>query len=204
MAKVTFIIPTVGRETLDLTITSLIEQTNPNWNAIIVFDGIEPNIKCVDPRIKIMQCEKIGEGVNSAGNVRNYAVQHVETEWIAFVDDDDTVSNDYVECLFEEAAKNLELDVIVFRMIYKNNMILPPLDCTTLILCSVGISFSLKTKIMKEDNILFIPSNCEDFNLLDRIRENNYKMIIHPCSKYFVRSIPRPVGEEGVRANINF
>lgn len=43
-AIVTFIIPTIGRDTLSKTIDSLINQTNPNWKAIIVFDGIPSNI----------------------------------------------------------------------------------------------------------------------------------------------------------------
>ena len=41
MNKITFIIPTIGRDTLSNTIKSLEEQTNQNWNAIIIFDGIK-------------------------------------------------------------------------------------------------------------------------------------------------------------------
>lgn len=49
MSEITFIIPTIGRETLGLSISSLLKQDTQNWKAIIVFDGIEPNIKCIDP-----------------------------------------------------------------------------------------------------------------------------------------------------------
>jgi glycosyltransferase involved in cell wall biosynthesis len=116
MSEVTFIIPTIGRETLEQSINSLLKQDNPNWKAIIIFDGIEPNIKCIDPRISILKCEKKGEGKNGAGNVRNYAVPFIETEWIAFLDDDDTVADDYVTCLQKQIEEIPDLDVLIFRM----------------------------------------------------------------------------------------
>jgi hypothetical protein len=39
---------------------------------------------------------KAGLGNNSAGMVRNAAFQHVDTPWVAFVDDDDTLAPNYV------------------------------------------------------------------------------------------------------------
>ena len=38
---ITFIIPTIGRETLNHSINSIINQTNKNWKCIIVFDGVK-------------------------------------------------------------------------------------------------------------------------------------------------------------------
>jgi len=40
MALVTFIIPTIGRDTLQRSIDCLLEQTIQEWKAIIIFDGI--------------------------------------------------------------------------------------------------------------------------------------------------------------------
>jgi glycosyltransferase involved in cell wall biosynthesis len=48
----TFIIPTIGRPTLKRTINSLQQLTNKNWNAIVIFDGISPNLQIKDERIK--------------------------------------------------------------------------------------------------------------------------------------------------------
>ena len=42
---ITFIIPTIGRETLKNSIDSLINQTDHDWNAIIIFDGIKKILK---------------------------------------------------------------------------------------------------------------------------------------------------------------
>lgn len=208
MSIITFIIPTIGRDTLQRSIQSLIDQTNPNWNAIVVFDGIEPNIICDDARVNIMQCNKLGENHenmnNSAGNVRNYAVPFLETEWIGFLDDDDTLAPDYIETLCSEFSTYPELDVLIFRMKHNQYGIIPSLDNRNITWSNVGISFSLKAKIMKQDGILFTPSHTEDFDFLNRIRENSYKIIIHPLVKYFVRDTPHPIEEEGVRSTINF
>ena len=69
----------------------------------------------------------------------------------------------------------------------ENNLILPPLETDNFYLAQVGISFALKTSIFNE-NIKFIPSSSEDFNLLNKIRENSYKIMISPHITYIVRN----------------
>ena len=78
MDLVTFIIPTIGRNTLRNSIKSLLNQTETNWKAIIIFDGIKCNIKNNDERIKIIEIDKMGCGKNNAGNVRNHGMSLVE------------------------------------------------------------------------------------------------------------------------------
>jgi len=90
-ALVTFIIPTIGRPTLTKTLDSILNNTDPNWNAIVMFDGIQPTIGSNDPRIRIYYMEKKGR-LNHAGIVRNTAIQFATTPWIGFVDDDDAIS----------------------------------------------------------------------------------------------------------------
>jgi glycosyltransferase involved in cell wall biosynthesis len=102
MSKITFIIPSIGRSTLKETIESLEKQTNKNWNAIIIFDGCTPNFQTDDSRVKIIQIEKLGQGINSAGLVRNEGIKIAETEWVAFVDDDDTLAVNYVETFYND------------------------------------------------------------------------------------------------------
>jgi glycosyltransferase involved in cell wall biosynthesis len=178
----TFIIPSVGRPTLQRTIDSLLQQTNQEWKAIIIFDGIEPTIQSNDLRIEIMQIEKVGVH-NHAGRVRNEGMKHVTTEWISFVDDDDIISNDYVEKLQEEIRD--DIGVIVFRMKQPNGVIMPPIDNDVLRCCHVGISFSMKKKLF-DDGYAFIPSHIEDFNLLQRMQQKN-KIRVSPHLTYFVR-----------------
>ena len=82
---ITFIIPTIGRSTLSNTLESLINQTNPNWKAIVIFDGVSSTIKNTDRRISVIESSKLGKTYNSAGVVRNYGITLADTEWVAFV-----------------------------------------------------------------------------------------------------------------------
>jgi glycosyltransferase involved in cell wall biosynthesis len=183
---ITFIIPTIGRESLQNSINSLLNQTITKWNALIIFDGIEINIVNNDERIKIIKIEKLGLNINSAGLVRNYAMSLVKTDWIAFLDDDDIISNDYIEIFYKEFDLYSELDLIIFRMKYFDRIV-PKLDTNNFYICDVGISFIIRKKIY-DDGLIFIPDGAEDFLYLDKIRNNGYKIIISPYTKYFVRT----------------
>ena len=183
---ITFIIPTIGRKTLIKSIKSLQNQTNQNWNAIIIFDGIKSNININDPRIKIIEIDKKGRDKNSAGLVRNIGIKYVKTKWIGFLDDDDYLDDDYIDIFYNELKLNSDLDVLIFRMKDKDN-IFPELDTDNFYINHVGISFIINKEIFN-NNLEFIPSSSEDFDYLDRIRTNKYKIIISPSIKYFVRN----------------
>lgn len=123
--NITFIIPSVGRDTLHTTIDSLLKQTCSMWKAIVVFDGAEPSFQPEDDRFLILKIEKREkERDNCAGYVRNYGIQFATTDWIAFVDDDDTLRDDYVERFIEE-SNNYDADVIIFRMVRYKYILIP-------------------------------------------------------------------------------
>lgn len=116
-AKITFIIPSIGRDTLHTTIKSLLNQTCSEWKAIVVFDGVEPSLQTTDDRFTTLQIQKDEtQYENRAGYVRNYGIQFATTEWVAFVDDDDTLLSDYVERFLEE-TDTYDNDVVIFRMV---------------------------------------------------------------------------------------
>ena len=180
----TFIIPTIGRQSLVATLQCLKNQTNNNWKAIVVFDGMTPNIKETDTRIKIIHTPKrLGQGHNSAGLVRNYGIKFADTEWVAFVDDDDGISSNYVELFLFELF--FESDVILFRMSL-DDRICPSLEETNFYKKNVGISFALKKNIF--DKVIFNPSWEEDFEFLEKIREQKYKIILSPRVTYMANS----------------
>jgi glycosyltransferase involved in cell wall biosynthesis len=183
---ITFIIPTIGRKTLQRTIESIENQTNAYWNAIVVFDGIEPTLTTTNQKIRVIKSKKLGQGKNSAGNVRNYGMNFVTTEWIAFVDDDDVVSPDFVETFNDEIQKHPDIDVVIFRM-YRHlfNDVVPRLKTTNFVKSQVGISFVVKTDIFKA-GFKFTPSKNEDYNYLDDLRKNKFRIMISPHIKYFV------------------
>lgn len=181
--KVTFIIPTIGRKTLLNTIKSIVNQTIKDWEAIVVFDGIEPTIYTEDPRIKIIQIDKMGKGRNSAGLVRNEGMKIVKTGWIGFVDDDDYLCEDYLYFFYKHLQQD-NFDTLIFRMVL-DNKIIPNLKAKNFEKNDVGISFLIKKEIF-DKGIHFSPSSAEDFYFLDKIRINNYKIIISPHTKYIV------------------
>jgi glycosyltransferase involved in cell wall biosynthesis len=188
---ITFIIPTIGRNTLSKTLDCLIKQTNPNWKAIVIFDGITSTIQNIDPRIRVIESPKLGQNHNSAGLVRNYGITFADTEWVAFVDDDDSLSKNYVDILIKELSAYTLADIIIFRMEGCPGCIIPTLSTETFYYCQVGISFAVKKKIFDEGHI-FIPSIIEDFCYLDEARNKKYNIMISPYVTYFVRNYDQP------------
>jgi len=179
---VTFIIPSINRPTLQRSIDSLLNQTNPHWNAVIVFDGVEP-IKFDDSRIKTIQIEKTGEmGANGhSGLVRNHGIKLADTEWVAFLDDDDSLTENYVEDLLTN-PDNQNKDFVVYRMKYENGKVLPVNN----ILClgNVGISFAYKNKM----DVLFRSNkDGEDYEFLLSLIEKTRNYTVSNKITYNVR-----------------
>ena len=185
--KITFIIPTIGRSTLQHSINSILNQTISNWKAIIVFDGIDPTLTIDDARITMIKSEKLGIEVNSAGNVRNFGINLADTEWVAFLDDDDTVKNTYVETFYNELLFGNN-DIIIFRMKgWTHPEILPLPESRDFYRNEVGISFAAK-KLIFDSGTKFVPSSTEDYFFLDDCRSKGYKIMISPHLLYFVRT----------------
>ena len=185
---ITFIIPSIGRPTITRTIQSLQNLNNPNWKAIIIFDGVKSNINHIsDNRIKIYEIEKRGKK-NMGGTTRNYGINKVKQgDWIGFVDDDDTISPDYIDKLIIESKYQPDADIIIFRMKYKDNRILPPIHTNQICFGFVGISFCVKTHILKSNH--FKNSHREDYNLLRNLNKK-YTILLSKYITYFVRNNP--------------
>jgi glycosyltransferase involved in cell wall biosynthesis len=64
--SITFIIPTIGRNTLEKAIQSIEKQTNNEWKIIVIFDGILSTLKNSNPKIRVLEIEKKGIDKNSA------------------------------------------------------------------------------------------------------------------------------------------
>lgn len=167
---VTFVIPSLARPTLKRTLYSLINQKSNDWKAIVNFDGVENPTKYFehDNRIKYIFNEKVGK---YGALIRNNAIKKVDTKWVAFVDDDDIIYNNYIDSLKEE-IKNTKLDCVIFRMKKKSRTI-PAMkikDPKQIKLGDVGISFCCKTKIF-DKGFVFKPSSAEDYYFIESIRE---------------------------------
>ena len=180
---ITFVIPSLNRDTLKRTIHSLLNQTNPNWKAIVVYDGVDGE-SFNDNRIKTFKIDKLGEFSphhGMAGLVRNYGIEKCDTEWIGFLDDDDTIDVKYVDTL---ENKYNEYDFVVWRMQDLNGTIIPKLGNNNLQFANVGISFCYKRKF---DNLLFDNNrDGEDFDFLIKLKSLSDKWVITPEVYYNV------------------
>jgi glycosyltransferase involved in cell wall biosynthesis len=193
---ITFIIPTIGRSTLHNSLESIYNQTISTWKAIIIFDGVKSTLDHNDNRIQIIEIPKSGMSFNSAGLVRNEGMKYVNTQWIAFLDDDDTISSDYLTKFYED-LDNIgidQLDVYIYRMAMIDTncnkiRIVPKADSDNFYICDVGISFIIKKEIF-DKNIIFTPDGAEDYLYLNKIREKGYKIWISKYVSYFVRMNP--------------
>ena len=189
---ITFIIPTIGRLSILKTIESLKNLKINKWKCIIIFDGVENILQNLynDERFLIIENEeKIGSFPNYAGEVRNLAFKYVDTEWIGFVDDDDTISPFYINNLLKEIELNNKIECCIFRMIYKNLNFLPKTNDTDIIKNNVGISFCFKSNLFKKiDNLYFINNSHEDYYFLEKIKLNYINIVISPFISYFIKS----------------
>jgi glycosyltransferase involved in cell wall biosynthesis len=185
--KVTFIIPSINRSTLTRSIDSLINQTNHNWECIIVYDDVDgptfddPRIKTVKTNSRLGSLEGNNHGVS--GIVRNIGIEMCNTEWIAFLDDDDTVHNDYVKTLYEKYS---EYDFVVWRMVYTNGTVVPhSAGKFDLRFGNVGISFCYKNKF---EGLIFDKNrDGEDYDLVKKLEELSDNYIITDEIYYYVR-----------------
>jgi glycosyltransferase involved in cell wall biosynthesis len=200
---ISFVIPSIGRSTLKNTLESLINQTNPNWECWVGFDGldesqVDKHLLIDDSRINYLYLkDRLGiftynSGVNgntgSAGKVRNYLIEQIDNdyEWIGFVDDDDTLRPYYIEKLLEEKNNNTTFDCCIFRMI-NGSIIIPPLNTNQVIQNLVGISFCVKKNFIKERGIKFENSTCEDYKILESIHNSGGEIYMSEHITYNVR-----------------
>lgn len=102
---ISFIIPVYNAEkTLKKCLTSIINQSNSNWEIIAVNDGSTDSSLAIlnsfasdNSKIKIINQENAGPGI-----ARNVGMQYAKGEYIAFVDADDWIVADYVKMGLEE------------------------------------------------------------------------------------------------------
>lgn len=190
MSLVTFIIPTKGRPTLKRTLKSLLNQTCPDWEAIVVADCVPDFLLPLrDPRVLSFNLpEKMGRGLHLAAEVRNFALDVAHSEWIGFVDDDDTLDSHYVQWLQEEGAG---FDVVIFRMRYR----VPRTEDGAIVIprgrmlqdAEVGISFAVREDFRRKHDLRFPAEECEDCRFLQRAQEKLARIKYSNYTAYYVR-----------------
>jgi len=176
---ITFIIPSLGRPSLNKAIDSLDNLNSDDWKAIVVLDGVEKDIQ--HEKVKVIQSEKIG----SAGLLRNIAMQEVDTKWIGFLDDDDILYSRYIDELKLEDDYHKELGFVLFRMM--RDRIIPRPGLYDVVQGQVGISFAIKNELVKQHDLKFVKSGPEDFHFLKNMVDLGIKGKVSDYVAYGVR-----------------
>lgn len=153
----TFIIPTIDRPTLQRALGSV-----PMGSGYL-FE---------------IDRERVGEG-----EIRNRLIAKANTPWVSMLDDDDTVTPDYVQRLEEEIEANPDADVIIFREYFLHGVILPVYPVVTI--GNIPISFSVRTSIAKR--YLFKVERHEDYYFIQRLADLGYNIVFSKYLTYRAR-----------------
>ncbi len=117
MNKISVIVPVYKvEEYLDKCVESIVNQTYKNIEVILVDDGSPDNCPAMcdewaekDRRIKVIHKENGG-----LSDARNAGIKQACGEWIFFVDSDDYISENALQCLLDSAIDN-NCDIAVGR-----------------------------------------------------------------------------------------
>lgn len=169
----TFVIPTLNRPTLNYAVESVVNQTIPHWKAIVCGDGVVPP-SFEDDRILSISTER-----GDATKTREATLPYIDTEWVAFLDDDDWINSNYLEYFYIYTSTS---DIIISRMM---NYGVPIPQRNVIEHGQVGISFAIRTDVWKANKMPDPPS--EDFKFLKMLEEKNYRISFTSNCGYFVR-----------------
>jgi glycosyltransferase involved in cell wall biosynthesis len=95
------------------TIRSVLEQTLPDWEMIVVDNGSTdegPEIvrQCPDSRVRLVHSPKHGPGA-----ARNFGLGQAMGEWVLFLDADDLITSDFLSNRLALAQKNHPVELVV-------------------------------------------------------------------------------------------
>jgi len=189
---------------LEKCINSIIEQTYQNIEIVLVDDGSSDNSGKIcdeyaskDKRVKAMH--KKNGGVSDA---RNFGVENANGKYIAFIDSDDYITNDYIEYLYRILKENnAEISCCNFEYVYsdKENKEIESqqeklytynqLEALKDLLYQKNIDTSLWGKLIKKDlfnNIKFPYGEIyEDFAVFYKVLLKIEKIVYSNVKKYF-------------------
>lgn len=114
MSSITFIVPTIGRSSLLLTLQSI--ETKPEDEILLV--GNRYRVR--DPRVRYIDCAPGGDWGHTE---RNFATPHAKGDYIAHIDDDDVYAPGHRD-LMEDAIQEANGNPVLFRMQFPNGITL--------------------------------------------------------------------------------
>ena len=108
MVKISVIVPVYNAEKyLNRCVNSILQQTFSDFEIILVDDGSEDQSRNIcdeyakkDKRIKVIHQQNRGQAA-----ARNRGVSCATGEWVVFVDADDMIHQQMLECLYQAAIR---------------------------------------------------------------------------------------------------
>jgi len=189
---VTFIIPTIGRPSLQASILSMLAQVDPDWNAIVIGDNVEDEkfkgFKVDDSRITFFNLPVKTGHDNVGAQVRNIALEHIKASdkkpvWVANLDDDDTVDKNYVAWLRGEIV-----DLLQFRAQWENGIDIRPTDDEHRLLPhTVCNAFAFKFDFAEKHGLQYIDGSSEDWVTIQGFITAGGKTKVSEHVAYYVR-----------------
>jgi hypothetical protein len=165
---------------------SLLAQSDPDWFAVAVASGFVPNLPLEARYFSVR-----GRADASKVEVLNDALNHLhlaastgdmDCEWVAVLDDHDTVSPEFVaRCKeVEEVA-----DVIIFRSHYAREVVLPHPLYPALVPEEIGLGIVFRRAFAEHAALRFEPVGDPLSYFLVQAEKSGARVLLHPAISYF-------------------
>lgn len=122
--KISLIVPVYNAEKyLSESITSLINQTYKNIEIILINDGStdKSGLLCDEFSTKFPQIITLHTKNGGASNARNLGIENATGDFIAFVDADDKLEENYIEILYDKLSQyNADICICGYKKLNKN------------------------------------------------------------------------------------
>jgi len=183
-----------AEETLARALDSVLEQTCESWQAVVVDDGstdrtfeVASSYAVSDSRVTVVSQENKGEAA-----ARNAALPLLSTEWVVYLDSDDSFAPNHLQRQLEFAGENLGFDVYACNgnMIVSDGSrtlfsdIAEPVEITfeSLLLKFVimGGGSLLPLKVLREYDGFNEEAYTPDFDLWLRMLVDDKRIIMNP------------------------
>ncbi len=119
--KISFITPTIARDSLTTACDSLLAQTYQNWEQIVVVDSIRQkrdwhNLVPQDARIHVVEYVRRTDGNDCGNSARHVGWCFASGDYLAYLDDDNYMYNDRA---LQQIVEQIDgEDVILFPIMF--------------------------------------------------------------------------------------
>lgn len=189
MAYVTFIIPSIGRYSLRRAMDSVLNQDSPSpvMDMIVAFDGVPPRFhyeKVDESSVTYIELPKQGIPAKARNKILDLGIN---SDWTAFLDDDDFISNDYGKRLLYFDKKYPDVDIFISSIMFLGQKrVIPKVKDQIFRMDDVGINFCYRNNERTKDLRFRDIDNREDYYFLEDAKTKGLNIYLTHEVNYFV------------------